>query len=1109
MAPPELRPTKNVWLSRAKIKRARLSLSPVLRFRNDGQPDDDPRKFLTFLRRTVLRPFLPCTAEAMQWLAFKSFENKGDMIKADGIFVVCRGEIFLLCEGEIVSHLKSGDSFNELCFLLKEYETRVAIAATDHVIIAELSTGAIEKLVLEDPRRLLNHCRDVLGHELRVARFALEQWWLDETTQQEEITEEITAQQKDNLKALIKGYKYQEYRQGQTLPNKGLHIILQGQVYDSVTNLELDYVSGLGFLCGGEANFGDKVVSDTVKVITFNEDDFEQSKAQILLTCIKIAAASARHILERWSRSGLRRRFVLAGERLPCDGIAYLVLSGRVRSLRYRSRAGHKKLCGARDAQRGDVVGLTDLLLLKKQNKNDSLETYAARDAEVIALPRPALNVMPASCALSLVRRQLQRKVGNSRDSGGILLEPTVLCVLPTSAAAISLASNLAISLAEHGLPSAKKAHPLRTNAEEEIQMKIKCVDGTTARQRFGEYLEEALFGYGRAKIATTWLATLESEYQKVVLIADLEATTWTRVAVSSADAVLLVADSSAEFCLGPGERELMLQHAELPGARSRLLLALCHPPETQTPRDTRRFLAPRPRLDEPRVVHVRRQSSNGFLSDDVRRLGRFLAGRACGIVLGGGGARGLAHLGALRSLEAAGVQIDLLIGCSQGAMCALLAAKEAGWPSSSSNNSGQTLKDTERRLQNFAACLASTRKVIMDLNWLRMFAVSTFTGKGFALAVRSAFDSDSEAMEDSWLPRYCVTTDATVGDERVHGCGDDGPESCLASMSVCGYFPPIVYSRDGHLLVDGGYCSNLPAAQMRSIVGDAGFVIAVDVEAKTHNLVLDPTIYHWSNGFSGMRGFIGKLLGKNDFCTSALDLNAQLLYIRNAAQLRDARTSGAFDICLRLESVMRFSFTAYDRLHDIANAAQAQAASLIQTHLSVSDNNETLLSPTSGKSISLNEALTVQKDTTQPIITTPEETTLPPMQQPKSLGKRVASSLSAPKTKAVLRRLCSFPSQTTTGPLSENISALLDSLLHDRDIETAARRRTVSVDAPLGIHRDGHILLGDRLQDGAGSDDDSLDDYLDDDLIEIGHSTAGFPPRPAAVDRGSSDPFA
>src|SRR5262249_20064649 len=62
---------------------------------------------------------------------------------------------------------------------------------------------------------------------------------------------------------------------------------------------------------------------------------------------------------------------------------------------------------------------------------------------------------------------------------------------------------------------------------------------------------------------------------------------------------------------------------------------------------------------------------------DDIRRLARFVAGRAINIVLAGGGARGFAHIGVLRALKEAGVPFDYVAGTSMGGVIAAGVAME------------------------------------------------------------------------------------------------------------------------------------------------------------------------------------------------------------------------------------------------------------------------------------------------------------------------------------------------------------------------------------------------------------------------------------------------
>ena len=58
--------------------------------------------------------------------------------------------------------------------------------------------------------------------------------------------------------------------------------------------------------------------------------------------------------------------------------------------------------------------------------------------------------------------------------------------------------------------------------------------------------------------------------------------------------------------------------------------------------------------------------TSTRRVPQDLARLGRWMAGKAVGLVLSGGGSRGLAHLGVLHALDDAGVPVDIIGGTSQ-----------------------------------------------------------------------------------------------------------------------------------------------------------------------------------------------------------------------------------------------------------------------------------------------------------------------------------------------------------------------------------------------------------------------------------------------------------
>ena len=77
------------------------------------------------------------------------------------------------------------------------------------------------------------------------------------------------------------------------------------------------------------------------------------------------------------------------------------------------------------------------------------------------------------------------------------------------------------------------------------------------------------------------------------------------------------------------------------------------------------------------------------------------------------------------------------------------------------------------------------------------------FTGAGFNNTIKELFGN--KCIEDLWIPYYCVTTDITTSEMRVHRSGPLWAY-VRASMSLAGYLPPLCDPLDGHLLLDGGY---------------------------------------------------------------------------------------------------------------------------------------------------------------------------------------------------------------------------------------------------------------------------------------------------------------
>jgi NTE family protein len=207
------------------------------------------------------------------------------------------------------------------------------------------------------------------------------------------------------------------------------------------------------------------------------------------------------------------------------------------------------------------------------------------------------------------------------------------------------------------------------------------------------------------------------------------------------------------------------------------------------------------------------------------------------GLVLGGGGARGIAHIGVLKELERLQVPIDAIAGTSMGAIVGGLYA--SGLTAEEleevvlSLNWSEALSDTPRRRNLSFRRKQDDVRYPIDLE-LGVRGRKILLPKGLVqgqnldpllrgLTAHVSHISDFSALP---IPFRAVATDIETGSRYVMTSGDLA-RSIRASMSVPGLIAPT--SLDGRLLVDGGVVANLPIDIARSM--DVDIIIAVDVE--------------------------------------------------------------------------------------------------------------------------------------------------------------------------------------------------------------------------------------------------------------------------------------
>ena len=179
------------------------------------------------------------------------------------------------------------------------------------------------------------------------------------------------------------------------------------------------------------------------------------------------------------------------------------------------------------------------------------------------------------------------------------------------------------------------------------------------------------------------------------------------------------------------------------------------------------------------------------------------------GLVLGAGAARGFAHIGVIKALEAQGIHPDIVVGSSAGSVIAALLA------------SGATGNDLNRLALNL------DEATIAD--WGLPFA-GRFGGliKGDALQNMVNREVQNKSIEQMRIPLGIVATELQSGKGILFRTGNTGL-AVRASCSVPGVFQPAVIS--GKEYVDGGLVAPVPVSYARQM--GASLVIAVNISSE------------------------------------------------------------------------------------------------------------------------------------------------------------------------------------------------------------------------------------------------------------------------------------
>jgi len=457
----------------------------------------------------------------------------------------------------------------------------------------------------------------------------------------------------------------------------------------------------------------------------------------------------------------------------PADGL-YLLVRGRLQVWIDTPESDNSTSRLVAEVSPGETVGEIGMLA----GGTRSAGIRAMRDSlllrmdtaafDRLALRRPELTRQLAGAIATRLR---DRTAGGPPPRRGV--RTVALLPLDDGPAARDLAERLSLALARHG--------PVRM-----LTARSPAEAGLSLPSHRGEPITPAV---------VDWFAAQEDANRFVLYLADCGATPWSDAALRHADLVLLVGDASRT----PQRRDWEATLLDAPrGPVARQALVLRHAGSPLGLLGTGAWLQGR-HLDFH--LHLRDGAPGDFA-----RLVRILDGSALGLVLGGGAARGFAHLGVYKALTEAGIAVDWVGGSSIGSVMAAAIALD--------------LPPEE--------AIARARAAFVDgkpFGDMTLPVISLLRGQRMERLIGEYLGG---MIEDLPIPFFCLTSSLGSGESRLHDRGSL-PAALRASVSIPGVFPPAVV--DGQLTIDGGILDNLPVDRMRG--RPVGRVIAVDLSGR------------------------------------------------------------------------------------------------------------------------------------------------------------------------------------------------------------------------------------------------------------------------------------
>ncbi|KAJ5272876.1 hypothetical protein N7478_008001 [Penicillium angulare] len=607
----------------------------------------------------------------------------------------------------------------------------------------------------------------------------------------------------------------------------------------------------------------------------------------------------------------------------------YLVLNGRLRSV-LEGPNGKMNVIG--EYGQGESVG--ELEVMTESTRPATL--HAIRETELAKFPRSLFNSLAQEHpgitiqVSKLIAQRMRDLVEHPLLEKG--LEQGHVGGVQTATSTLNLRT-VAILPVTAGVPVVEFGNRL-LNALHQIGVTrgVTSLNQAAILNHLGRH---AFSKMGKLKLSQ-YLADLEEKYGLLLYIADTNVNApWTQTCIAQADSILLVGVAEASPRIGEYERfllgmkttarkELVLLHSErycspgltrqwlknrlwINGGHHHIQMAFRLTAEPSHPQ-AKRFGTVLKKRVQTLQAEIQKYTSRRIqqspvyspqtpFKGDFHRLARRLCGKSVGLVLGGGGARGISQVGVIKALEEAGIPIDIIGGTSIGSFIGALYARDAD------------VVPMYGRAKKFSGRMGSMWRFALDLTYP---TVSYTTGHEFNRGIFKTF-GDSQ-IEDFWLEFYCNTTNISKSRAEYHSSGYVW-RYVRASMSLAGLIPPIC--DEGSMLLDGGYIDNLTVAHMKSLGADV--IFAVDVGSLDDN-----TPQGYGDSLSGFWSMFNRW---NPFSSlpnppTLSEIQARLAYVSSIDNLERAKNlTGCLYMRPPIDPYGTLDFGKFDEIYQVGYA--------------------------------------------------------------------------------------------------------------------------------------------------------------------------------------------